>query len=281
MKRGFTLTELIGVIVLLSAIMVLLIPTVDKQLKEAKQETYQKQLASIQLGAQKFYGDLTIKLAQNESMKIYLSELKQTDNVLKGITNPLTKDAFPNDMEIEIKNEDGIITYKVLENSGSDDGIYDGDTPKITLNGNKIIYVNLNDIKEYIDLGATASVNGKVVVVQTLANNFDIHQVGIYTYIYKAVNNNRVAYSTRTVIVKDLEEPTITFPETTLTISLNQLSTFDFASDVVITDNSGETIIPTIETNFGTIPGLYTIRYSAKDSAGNETIRFRNIDVTS
>lgn len=279
MKKGFTLTELIGVIVLLATILLILVPVVDKQLKESKQKVYQKQIDSIKLGAQKFYEDLITKLDQNESMKIYLSELKQTDNVEKNISNPLTKESFPNDMEIEIKNEDGMITYTVLEDSGSDDGIYDGNTPKITLNGDSITYVNLNDAAGYTDLGATASANGRAVSIETTSNDFNIAQVGVYTYIYKAVNNNRVAYSTRTVIVKDLEAPTLIFPETPLTVSLNEVLTYNFLSDVVVTDNSGEAIVPTVETNFGGLTGTYTIKYIAKDSIGNETIKFRNVEV--
>lgn len=280
MKKGFTLTELIGVIVLLAAIMLILVPVVDKQLKESKQQIYQKQIESIKLGAQNFYENLTTKLDKNESMKIYLSELKQTTDVERNVSNPITKTAFPNDMEIEIKNEDGIITYTVLEDTGSDDGIYDGNTPTITLNGDNITYVNLNDVSGYIDLGATASVNGKNVPVELISNQCDITEAGIYTYVYKAINNNRTVYSTRTVIVKDLEAPVIAFPETPLTISLSEVLTYNFLSDVVVTDNSGEAIVPTVETNFGSLIGPYTIKYIAKDSMGNETIKFRNVDVT-
>ena len=280
MKKGFTLTELIGVIVLVAALMLLLIPVVDKQLKESKQKLYQEQIDSIKLAAQKFYSDLTTKLEKNENMKIYLSDLKQTDNINKTIANPITKVAFPNDMEIEIKNEDGIITYNVLEDSGKDSGIYDNSTPIIELNGERIVYVNLNDASGYQDLGATASADKKSISVEVISNPVNITKQGAYIVIYRAINNNRTTYSTRTVIVKDLEAPTITFPETALTISLTEVTTYDFLSDIVVADNSGETIVPTVETNFGTLTGIYTIKYIAKDSTGNETIKFRNIIVT-
>lgn len=277
---GFTLTELIGVIVLIAALMLLLVPVVDKQLKESKQKLYQKQIDGIKLGAQTFYSELNIKLDSNEQMKVYLSELKQANHIDKGLINPVTKKAFPNDMEIEIKNEQGIITYQVLENSGSDNGIYDGNTPVITLNGESITYINLNEPSGYQDLGANAQLNGNIIDIDVKMNTVDVTKTGIHTVVYKATNNGRISYKTRTVIVKDMEAPTITFPEEVLTVELNQISSYNFLSDVVVIDNSGETIIPTVESNFGAITGLYTIKYIAKDSVGNETIKFRNINVT-
>lgn len=275
---GFTLTELIGVIVLIAALMILLVPTVDKQLKESRQKLYQKQIDSIKLGAQNFYSELNIKLDKNEHMLVYLSELKQTDHIDKELKNPITKAPFPNDMQIEIKNEEGIITYHVLEDSGSDDGGYNNQTPIILMTGENITYINLNE--EYFDLGASAQVNGNRVDVETIMNTIDVTSSGIYTVTYKATNNGRISYKTRTVIVKDMESPTITFPEEILTVALNQVHSYNFLSDVVVTDNSGEVITPTIESNFGALTGLYTIKYIAKDSAGNETIKFRNINVT-
>lgn len=277
-SMGFTLTELIGVIVLIAALMILLVPVVDKQLKESKQKLYQKQIDSIKLGAQNFYSELNIKLDKNEHMLVYLSELKQTDHIDKELKNPITKAPFPNDMQIEIKNEEGIITYHVLEDSGSDDGGYNNQTPIILMTGENITYINLNE--EYFDLGASAQVNGNRVDVETIMNTIDVTSSGIYTVTYKATNNGRISYKTRTVVVKDMESPTITFPEEILTVALNQVHSYNFLSDVVVTDNSGEVITPTIESNFGALTGLYTIKYIAKDSAGNETIKFRNINVT-
>lgn len=275
---GFTLTELIGVIVLIAALMLILVPTVDKQLKESKQKLYQKQIDSIKLGAQNFYSELNIKLDKNEHMLVYLSELKQAGHVDKELKNPITKVFFPNDMQIEIKNEEGIITYHVLEDSGSDDGVYDNQTPIIFMSGENVTYVNLTE--EYFDLGASTQVNGNRVDVETITNTIDVTNPGIYTVTYKAINNGRTSYKTRTVIVKDMESPTITFPEEVLTVALNQVHSYNFLSDVVVTDNSGEVITPTIESNFGALTGLYTIKYIAKDSSGNETIKFRNINVT-
>lgn len=280
MKKGFTLTELIGVIILLAALSILLIPTVDKQLKEGKQKVYNQQIENIKLGAQNFYNSLPVKLDKNESMTIYLNQLKN-EYIDGNISNPITKTAFPNDMRIEIKNEDGILSYHVLEDSGSVAGDFDANTPIISMNGTVLTYANLNEEGGYTDLGSTAHTTAGVTV-PVITSNATINNanLGTYSVIYQATNGTRKSYAIRTVIVKDLEAPNIIFPDTAQTfhgIPTNE----QLLSDVVVTDNSGEVITPTVETNFGALTGMYTIKYIAKDSSGNETVKLRNIIIAS
>lgn len=54
MKKGFTLIELLGVIVILGVISLLVVPTMNKLLKDAKQKTYDRQVLIIEESARKW-----------------------------------------------------------------------------------------------------------------------------------------------------------------------------------------------------------------------------------
>ncbi len=54
MKKGFTLIELLGVIIILGVISLLVVPTMNKLLKDAKQKTYDRQVLIIEDSARKW-----------------------------------------------------------------------------------------------------------------------------------------------------------------------------------------------------------------------------------
>lgn len=278
MKKGFTLVELLGVIVLIAAISLFLIPAVDRQIKQGKDKVYQQQIKNIELAAQLFYSDLPVKLDKNESMLITLSQLKFADKIDKNISIPDTGELFANDMQIEIKNEDGVISYHVNLDSGTDKTEVDGNTPHLSLNGNVLIYVNLNDTNGYTDQGAIAKVGSKNITVTTTNSGFDISTPGVYRYTYQATYEGKTSYAIRTVIVKDMEAPLISFDDTIKKFT-SAPKEEDLLSDITVTDNSGEVLVPKIENSFGTYTGNYTIKYIVKDSSGNEAIKLRTINV--
>ena len=60
-------------------------------------------------------------------------------------------------------------------------------------------------------------------------------------------------------------------------MTYEQSKTYNFKSDINVTDNSNEEVEITIENNIKPLAGNYTIKYIAKDSSGNETIKLRKI----
>ena len=75
MKKGFTLVELVGVVALLAALLLLIAPTVDKILKDGKNEMYENQITGIKQSMATWA--LNNKPDNGEVIYITLSQLKK------------------------------------------------------------------------------------------------------------------------------------------------------------------------------------------------------------
>ena len=140
MKKGFTLAELLGVLVILGAILLIAIPVVDQTIKSGKEDLYQEQIDSIKTSLQLWMSN-NQKPDVGEKIVLSLSQLKESDAVALDITNPKTNELFPNDMILEISNNNGIIEYEV-DVTGNNKEDYTL-LPSISLNGNVLECYNL------------------------------------------------------------------------------------------------------------------------------------------
>lgn len=281
-KRGFTLIELMGTLILLATIALITIPIVDTQIKKGKQQLYDNAIESIKLSFEDWLSDQHITLKENESVSITLTQLKQSKKTDMNITNPINEEFLPSDMVLVASKTSSGLVYEVKDDTGSSKDNY-FDLPTITLNGNVITYVELDASKttNYTDLGAIAkdSSDNEISVSTSTEPTLDISKPGSYFVTYSATSNGKTNKIIRTIIVRDTQGPTIVFAND-LSISLSEVYNYDFLNDVTVTDNSGETIQATVETNFSAQTGTYTITYKAKDSAGNITTKLRKVTVT-
>lgn len=112
MKRGFTLIELMAVIVVLGIVAVIVMPTIDRFVRKAQYASYDVQIDAIIDGAKNWTVDNTNRIPDNnnETISIYLSELKNGGFVREDLINPLTDQSFSNNTLIVItKKNDGLL----------------------------------------------------------------------------------------------------------------------------------------------------------------------------
>lgn len=273
-KKGYTMVELVGVVVLLAALLLIIIPVVSKTLKEGKQEVYNSQIESIKQTLSTWA--INYKPNKNEVVKITLSQLQKEGLVEHDIKNPLTDEFMPIDMVLTITNEDDIISYDVLTDTGSCKYDYI-DVPRIDIEGDIIDYVELNS--KYNESGAIAvDKDGNTLNNLTTSGKVDTTKNGIYYITYSVNKDGKCNSSIRTIIVRDTLSPVIEFNDS-LTINMSEVNTFDFLADVKATDNSNEDVNLTVETNFKAIKGNYTIKYIATDTSGNVATKLRKVTV--
>lgn len=74
-KRGFTLTEVLGVIVILGLIALIIFPNVSKSIKNSKQKLYNEQVALIEENARKWGIEHTAQLPDSGSYYLELNDL--------------------------------------------------------------------------------------------------------------------------------------------------------------------------------------------------------------
>ncbi len=120
MKRGFTLIELMAVIVVLGIIATISIISVDKIIKDNKETTYNAQVATIE-DAARTWGVKHIKELPDEdgkSISVPLLYLKNDGIIASDFKNPKTNEPFKDDLYVDISYENGIYKYVVAQSSG-------------------------------------------------------------------------------------------------------------------------------------------------------------------
>ena len=273
MKKGFTLAELLGIIIILGALMLVIIPLVSSAIRSGNEELYNNQIDGIKLALEAWMSD-NQRPNEGEYITLSLSQLKEAGLIEIDIKNPKTKELFPNDMILKIKNNNGIIEYDVNVN-GSNTKDYNSLT-SIKVNGNILDYVEIGS-SNYNDLGVTAKdTTNNIIsdVIITTTPDLNLNKKGIYLVQYKTVDNG--AY--RIIVVWETVGPEITF-NTNLEMTYEQSRTYNFKSDITVTDNSNEDVEVTVESNIKPLAGNYTVKYIAKDSSGNETIKLRKVTI--
>ena len=106
MNKGFTLVELLAVIVILSLLAALASTSVTKIVKDSKSDLYDSELVSIKSAAEAWGASNPNKLPDTGYCKyITLKELKESGLLDESIINPKTNKEFDNDMVVKITNK--------------------------------------------------------------------------------------------------------------------------------------------------------------------------------
>jgi len=271
-KKGFTLVELLGVLVLLIAVFLIIVPVVDKSIKDSKEKLYNNQIDGIK-NSMKLWVDENQKPDVTESITLSLYQLKQSGLIDVDIKDPKTNKNFPNDAKLTITNNEGVLEFTVDFDNANNISDYEN-LPKLSLVGNALEYVELGSNYNEKGTNETSTITGEVG-----------DSLGTYLITYEIVDgsvNNKIY---RTVVVKDTTSPEISFNNSNLTISNTN---DDFTSDITVKDNScininnctnAEYEIEVDKSNLLSSSGKYSIKYIVTDKNGNETIKYRNITV--
>lgn len=293
-KKGFTLVELIGVIVLIGIIALIAIPSVDYLIKKTKNNAYDRTLDTIIDGLRNWTTD-NKELIYEDGTEIILTlaDLKEQGYIDFDIKNPKTNACLDNTMEfkiIKVKDENNDkYEFEIIG-----DKLVDGDekdcealvkTPSIYLLGDnpQKIEITNNDTLTYennYDPGVVATnSNGEDITGRVIKNsNVNLQETSKdYQVRYSIIDNGISKTVIRKVYVVDTTAPELNVPED-LEIYLDE--TLDLMEGVSATDNSGEEV--TIKTsgnvNFNRV-GEYKVTYIATDSNGNKTSKERVIKV--
>lgn len=114
--NGFTLAELLGVIIILSIISIISFSAIDRNLKEGRIKTCKAQEKNIIEGVKTWAIDDPRVLPETTetSTKKTIKELIDNGYIEEDLKNPMTDDDYKSETEVEIKKEsDNKYTYKI------------------------------------------------------------------------------------------------------------------------------------------------------------------------
>ena len=205
-KKGFTLVELLGVLVVLSVILMIAFPLITTYINKSKQKAYDTQMGLIITGLKDYVIEHKEVLPVNDTdyVTFTLGQLKALGIVNNSVVNPLDGKEIDDSMEFKIIKDGSKYTYQIVESSrlSRDDKNH---TPYITLNGHILNYIDLDST--YTELGASATdYDGKPLSVTIDKTDLDVSTIGVYQIRYEAIDsNNTKSYAIRTVIVGEFK----------------------------------------------------------------------------
>lgn len=118
-KKGFTLVELLAVIVILSLLALLTSNAVTKLVKDSKNDLYDNQILLIKEAAETWGADNLYRLPDKGKCAILtLKDLKQYGILDSSIINPKTNEEFSDYLKIKISTQEGdygnlVTTYEI------------------------------------------------------------------------------------------------------------------------------------------------------------------------
>ena len=286
MQKGFTLVEMLAVIIILTIVATITFPIVSQSIEKNREKLYYAQLDEIKLNAEKWaYSNLDLlPTVEDEMITITLQNLKEGGFVALDIRDPRNDKLLPNDLKITITFKNNNYVIEVLSDSGTIDSVFEKGAPTIILNGNVVEYVEINST--YIEKGAIAKNSSGDLLGDTSiiyqkngieVGGIDTSDIATYTVTYSVSDSEYRSTIIRTVIVRDTTPPVISLPNNNRLTS-SELASFDLLAGVVVTDNSNQEI--SIETRgYDFLPTDKIIEYKACDIYGNCTTQRRLIKV--
>ena len=192
-KKGFTLVELLAVIIILSLVLVIAVPSVNKYIKQSKEKAYNTQISTIIEAAQAYASANSGLLPRKEEfvVKITLGQLKSSGLIKEEVKNPNDDKYFDDALTIEIKKKGETYNYDIVESTIT---TRDGEkSPIINLNGLPMVTYNLN--ATYTELGASATDSDGNAISNIVIDksNLVMSTEGIYQVKYTATDTKGIS----------------------------------------------------------------------------------------
>lgn len=114
-KNGFTLVEVLGILVLLAILVLIVTTVITRNVKDSKQKMREEQLQSIELAAKNWATNHLEFLPENPGKYSYVSvgTLKLGGYIDDNLLDPVTNKCIPNDVQIKITKVDEIYVYTI------------------------------------------------------------------------------------------------------------------------------------------------------------------------
>ena len=266
-RKGFTIIEVLGVMVILSVLALIIYPVISENIIRGKENALTVNIGVIEKATENWL-DTNAGIVPKENFTLYLIDLKASGLIDKEIKNPKTGKKFPDDMEIQViydaENEKYVPNVEITTGTKVGEDI-DSSRVVLLLKSTKVEYIEVNSeytlkyrdedvIAKYADGTAVNKddikitnhryLNGSInepegFVSEVPSSGVELNTSKFYTYevTYEVTNRNGItSRAVRKIIVRDTTPPTINVPAN-VKISKTQDS-FNVDDEITYSDNS-------------------------------------------
>lgn len=282
-RFGFTLVEMLGVLIILTIIFVIMVYNISKIIKETKGTIDSATTAVIEDATADFLMEKTDVYPRSNNYTYCITLTQLIDN--NNLTDQQISSLNDKDMTVKVNFENNENIYAITK-------VCEEQKPNVDfklIGSNRLVY-EVGNGGQYTENGALAKdkdgniVNYSTVIYDASDNEvsyIDTTKIGVYTVKYTALIDSKNYTIERIVKIVDTTAPVLTVSPNNDTIPVAS-STYNVYGGVTASDNSGEIPKITAKSNLslGT-PGTYTITYTATDSSGNKASAKRTVVITS
>jgi prepilin-type N-terminal cleavage/methylation domain-containing protein len=284
MKKGFTLVELLAVVVLIGLLTLIIVPVVDSSVKKGKEKAYNLQKETIIAAARSWVTDNKSLISDGDTLNLTLLNLKEQGYLDFDIKNPTTGVCLDNTMQVTVIRTDKKYNYQIIGDELTDGTTNDcdaiGKSPTIYLIGSNPYNIEINT--SFVDPGAVATDTDGNDISSNITTSGSINTSVLgknKKYNYTVLLNGQTKTIIRSINIVDTIAPVITGVSDS-NLDITAIS-FDIMAGISATDNSGEMITVKTKSNLTLgVKGTYQITYIASDSSGNTKTVQKNVYIT-
>lgn len=200
MKKGFTLVELLGIIVVLGVIATIVTPIIQNTLTENEDKVYNVLVKQIEGNAKDYLEMNTDKLPNEDgdSVQIKFGDIKSAGIMQINVKNPKTNNIVSNESYVTVTKDKNNYRYETTIYDLTDVSEVVAGAPIISLetSSNETVVIGSNYILESKD-GVSRQIinNGKEV------SSIDTLVEGVYEVYYSKLENGKLGITVKTVKV--------------------------------------------------------------------------------
>lgn len=116
-NKGYTLVEVLAVIVILGLLVAIIVPTLDSVIDSNKKRSYDLQVKLLLTGLEEWGAANVFKLPENEGEFLIkkVGELKKEGFLDNDLRNPITDSCISNDLELMIVRKNNKYVYSLVD----------------------------------------------------------------------------------------------------------------------------------------------------------------------
>lgn len=197
-NKGFTLVELVAVLVILGVIATIITPVIQKTLKANKENVYNIMVDQIKDYTKDYLAKNTNQLPDNEGeiSTIKFINLKKEGLLQINIVNPITNNIISNESIVKVTKKNNNYTYEVVTYDLVDVDKVESGAPIINLSS------YIQQCSTTCDLEIIEGVSRQIIYDGEEVGSIDLNKKGVYTVYYSKLENDKLGISIKTVTVK-------------------------------------------------------------------------------